>query len=108
MAASFCTIPLPQVIKGLVTIRVLIPFIAQVIGAVVLRVREPDRPRPFRMWLFPLPAIVALGLWGYVATSQEKGIKAGGVYVMLAGVLFYVVREALLKRHARVRVDAQH
>ena len=108
MAAIFCTISLPTVIQGLVTIRVLIPFIAQVIGAVILRVREPDRPRPFRMWLYPLPAIVAFGLWTYVATSQQKGIRIGGLYVMLAGVLFYLLREALLKRHARVRANAEH
>jgi len=108
MAAIFCAVPLPKVIQGLVTIRVLIPFIAQIIGAVILRVREPDRPRPFRMWLYPLPAIVALGLWTYVAFSQQKGIKAGGVYVMLAGVLFYFLREALLKRNAGMRVNAHH
>src|ERR1051326_8691012 len=100
-AALFCLLPLREVVQALVSIRVLIPFIAQVIGAVILRVREPDRPRPFRMWLYPLPAIVALGLWTYVAMSPEKGLKSSGLYVLAAGVVFFVAREALLKRHAR-------
>ena len=100
-AALFCLLPLREVVQALVSIRVLIPFIAQVIGAVILRVREPDRPRPFRMWLYPLPAIVALGLWTYVAMSHEKGLKISGLYVLAAGVVFFVAREALLKRHAR-------
>ncbi|HEV2720419.1 MAG TPA: amino acid permease [Thermoanaerobaculia bacterium] len=101
VAALFCLLPLREVVQGLVSIRVLIPFIAQVIAAVVLRVREPDRPRPFRMWLYPLPAIVALGLWTYVAVSPEKGLKVSGLYVLAAGCLFYFGRELLLKRHAR-------
>ena len=105
VAAVFCLLPLPKVVQGLVSIRVLIPFIAQVIGAVILRVREPERPRPFRMWLYPLPAIVALGLWTYVAWSPQKGLKIGALFVMAAGCLFFVAREALLKRHARATAE---
>src|SRR6266545_3411875 len=97
VAVLFCLLPLPKVVQGLVTIRVLIPFIAQVIGAVILRVREPQRPRPFQMWLYPLPAIVALGLWSYVAYSPQKGLKIGALFVMAAGCLFFFAREALLK-----------
>lgn len=100
VAALFCLLPLPKVVQGLVSIRVLIPFIAQVIAAVILRVREPERPRPFRMWLYPLPAIVALGLWTYVAWSPQKGLKIGALFVIAAGCLFFFAREALLKRHA--------
>jgi amino acid transporter len=101
VAALFCLFPLGKVVQGLVSIRVLIPFIAQVIGAVILRIREPQRARPFRMWLYPLPAIVALGLWLYVAVSPEKGLKWGALFVIAAGCLFFFAREALLKRHAR-------
>jgi amino acid transporter len=101
VAALFCLLPLGKVVQGLVSIRVLIPFVAQVIAAVILRVREPDRPRPFRMWLYPLPAILALGLWGYVAYSPQKGLRISGLYVLAAGIVFFVAREALLKRHAR-------
>ncbi|HEY6139604.1 MAG TPA: amino acid permease [Thermoanaerobaculia bacterium] len=100
VAALFCLLPLPKVVQGLVSIRVLIPFIAQVIAAVILRVREPERPRPFRMWLYPLPAIIALGLWTYVAWSPQKGLKIGALFVIAAGCLFFFAREALLKRHA--------
>jgi basic amino acid/polyamine antiporter, APA family len=100
-AAAFCLLPLGKVVQGLVSIRVLIPFIAQVIGAVLLRVREPERRRPFRMWLYPLPAVLALGLWSYVAYSPEKGLKWGALFVLGAGCLFFFAREALLKRHAR-------
>ena len=53
------------------------------------------------MWLYPLPAIVALGLWGYIVRSPQEGLKVGGLYVIAAGLIFYFVREWLLKRGQR-------
>ncbi len=106
VAALFCwRIPLETVIRGIITIRAIIPFIAQIIGAVILRIREPERERPFRMWLYPLPAIIALGLWMYVLSSPQKGIKMTGVYVMAAGVLFFFAREYFTRRATRQHAD---
>jgi amino acid transporter len=101
VTAAFVWLPLRHIIAGILSIRAIIPFIAQIIGAVVLRVREPDRPRPFRMWLYPLPAIVALGLWGYVVVSPEKHLRIAALYVIAAGALFFFVREALTRRASR-------
>jgi amino acid transporter len=98
VAAVFCWIPLKHVLQAILSIRAIIPFIAQIAGAVILRVREPERPRPFRMWLYPLPAIVALGLWTYIVISPEKGLKVGGLYVIAAGTLFYFLRGWLERR----------
>ncbi len=106
VAAVFCSLSLRHVLQAILSIRAVIPFMAQIIGAVILRRREPDRPRPFRMWLYPLPAIVALGLWGFIVTSPEKGLKAGGLYVMGAGTLFYVARWWLERRKGLSADDA--
>ena len=84
-------------LQAILSIRAIIPFMAQIAGAVILRVREPERPRPFRMWLYPLPAIIALGLWGFVVFSPEKHLRMGGLYVIAAGIAFYVAREALVR-----------
>jgi amino acid transporter len=100
VAAAFCSISLKNVLQAILSIRAVIPFIAQIIGAVILRQREPARARPFRMWLYPLPAIVALGLWSYVVISPQKGLKVGGLYVMAAGTLFYAARAWLERRRA--------
>lgn len=88
----FCFLSLPTVIRSIVTIRAVIPFFTQVVAAIVLRVREPNRPRPFRMWLYPIPAIVAMALWGYIVVSPEKGFKPAGAAVMAVGLLFFLFR----------------
>jgi basic amino acid/polyamine antiporter, APA family len=98
VTAAFCWLDLKHIIGGILSIRAIIPFIAQIVGAIVLRVREPDRPRPFKMWLYPLPAIVALGLWGYVVISPEKHLRLAALYVIAAGVLFFFLREAVVRR----------
>jgi amino acid transporter len=98
VAAAFCSLSLKNVLQAILSIRAVIPFMAQIVGAVLLRQREPNRRRPFRMWLYPLPAIIALGLWGYIVTSPQKGLKAGGLYVMATGSLFYLGRWWLEKR----------
>ena len=49
VAAAFCSFSLTHVLQAIISIRAIIPFIAQIIGAVILRQREPARARPFRM-----------------------------------------------------------
>jgi len=98
VAAIFCSISLKNVLQAILSIRAIIPFMAQIVGAVILRQRDPNRRRPFKMWLYPLPAIIALGLWGYIVISPQKGLKVGGLYVIAAGSLFYFARAWLQKQ----------
>jgi amino acid transporter len=103
VAAIFCQFNLKHVLQAILSIRAIIPFIAQIAGAVILRQRRPDMRRPFRMWLYPLPAIVALGLWSYIVISPEKGLKVGGLYVIAAGTIFYFARSYFTGSQTSVR-----
>src|SRR5438477_4691666 len=104
VAAIFCSISLTSVLQAIVSIRAIIPFMAQIVGAVILRQRDPNRRRPVKMWLYPLPAIIALGLWGYVVISPQKGLKVGGLYVIAAGSLFYFAR-AWLQNQSKFQIS---
>ncbi len=62
-AMVFCLFKLADVVTALVVIRISVQFLAQTVGIMVLRRRNPELPRPFRMWLCPVPAVLAfLGL----------------------------------------------
>ncbi len=98
VGALFCLLPLPTVIKSILSIRAIIPFMAQIIGSVVIRRRNPNGKRPFKMWLYPVPVFVALGLWAYIVASPEKGFQVAGAVVMSAGVVFFLGRSLLLKQ----------
>ncbi len=97
IAALFCFFRLADVIAALVVIRILVQFLAQIVGVIVLRVRRPDLPRPFRMWLYPLPALLALGGFIYVLISRKnflREIRYAAVLV-LAGLTIYFIRSRM-------------
>lgn len=58
-----CCFDLLQIITALMLARILSMFIAQIIGLMLYRRRHPEAPRPFRMWFYPLPALIALAGW---------------------------------------------
>ena len=82
---------LGMVIDALITTRILVQFIGQVFAVILLRRREPDRPRPYRMWLYPLPNLLALVGWIFVfATTDWQVILFGLGTLALGAVLFLV------------------
>ena len=69
-------------IAALIVIRIVLQFLMQTIGVIVLRMRRPDLPRPFRMWLYPVPALVAAGSFVFILISRRDFLRevryAGG------------------------------
>jgi amino acid transporter len=57
---------LANVINALLTTRILEQFIGQIFGVMLLRRQQPDRPRPYKIWLYPLPCGLALVGWLYM------------------------------------------
>ncbi|HYL98129.1 MAG TPA: APC family permease [Blastocatellia bacterium] len=94
VAAGFCFLKLADVIAALVVIRILIQFLAQIAGVVVLRIRKPELPRPFRMWLYPLPALIAFAGFAYVLFMRKNFQKElrYAVILLALGVVVYIVR----------------
>jgi len=94
IAAGFCFLRLADVIAALVVIRILVQFLAQIVGVMILRRRRPDLPRPFRMWLYPLPALIALCGFVYVLFMRpdfQKEMRYAAVLIVL-GLAIYFVR----------------
>ncbi|MGK5549752.1 APC family permease, partial [Streptomyces sp. URMC 127] len=54
---------LATLIQLLLTVMVLVQALGQVAAVTVLRRRQPALRRPYRMWLYPLPSLVALAGW---------------------------------------------
>jgi amino acid transporter len=94
VAAAFCFLRLKDAIAALVVIRILIQFLVQAVGLIVLRVRRPDLPRPFRMWLYPLPALLAIGGFLFILFNREHWQKEMryAVVILLAGLVIYMFR----------------
>jgi amino acid transporter len=94
VAALFCFFNLSQVITALVAIRILLQYVLQQVGVIVLRVRRPEMARPFRMWLYPLPPIAALAGFVFILFSRPDASREfiyAGV-VAITGTALYLLR----------------
>ncbi|HZT58731.1 MAG TPA: APC family permease [Pyrinomonadaceae bacterium] len=94
VAAAFCFLRLSEVIAALVVIRIVVQFLAQTVGVVVLRRRRPEMARPFRMWLYPAPAIAATCGFAYVLFMRPH-FQRELIYAALlvaAGLVIYFAR----------------
>ena len=84
-------VSLGTLIDAMITTRILVQFMGQVVVLVRLRRLEPNRPRPFRMWLYPLPAIVAMAGWLFVFATSGLEVILFGLATLGAGVLAFAV-----------------
>jgi amino acid transporter len=82
---------LGTVIDALIVTRILVQFMGQVVGLALLRKHRPDMPRPYRMWLYPLPALIALLGWIFVFATTELRVILFGVGVLALGAVAFLV-----------------
>jgi amino acid transporter len=94
VAALFCFLSLADVIAALVVIRITLQFFVQAVGLIVLRIRRPDLPRPFRMWLYPVPALLASVGFVYVLVYRTNSMKQirYALVILISGVIIYLLR----------------
>jgi amino acid transporter len=79
VAAGFCFFSLAQVITMLVITRILLQFFLQHVGVMLLWAQRPQLERPFKMPLYPLPPLVAMG--GFVFMVANRSHALGGLAV---------------------------
>ncbi|MDP9177511.1 MAG: APC family permease [Gemmatimonadota bacterium] len=82
---------LGTVIDALIVTRILVQFMGQAVGLILLRRHAPDMPRPYRMWLYPLPALVALLGWIFVFATTQFRVILFGVGVLALGCLAFLL-----------------
>jgi amino acid transporter len=78
------------VILSLMAVRILIQFVLHTVALFLIRARRPDIERPFKMWLFPLPAVISLLGYLYVFSSLELKYIVIGTVTLVIGTLFYL------------------
>jgi len=94
VAALFCFLRLADLIAALVVIRIVLQYLVQAVGVIVLRIRRPEMVRPFRMWLYPVPALVAAGSFVFILISRAgflREIRYAAV-ILAVGIVVYCVR----------------
>ena len=82
---------LSEVITGILAMRILVQFVGQGVGLMLLRHRRGTAGLPFKMPLYPLPVLVALAVWLLVFWSTGPVFMLSGLAVIGAGVVAFLL-----------------
>ncbi|MEQ1677751.1 MAG: APC family permease [Chitinophagaceae bacterium] len=88
---------LSDVISSILAMRIIVQFIGQGVGVVLLRKKFGTEGLPFKMWLYPLPVIISICIWIFLFISTEW-FALWGSLIALVGVGVYLVVERRRKR----------
>ena len=99
LATLACLADLETVITALLTARILIQFVAQIATVFYLRTRADLVARlPFRMILFPLPALIAVAGWLFVFATSGRIVIGYGLGTLLLGLVAFGVWDRAANR----------
>jgi fructoselysine transporter len=82
---------LSTVIAAILATRLLVQFIGQAIGLILLHRRWPPERFPFKMWLYPLPAVLTMFGWAALFWATGTARKWGLLLIGL-GILAFLLR----------------
>jgi amino acid transporter len=83
---------LSDVISAILAMRILIQFIGQAVGLLILRKTRPAETFPYKMPLFPLPIYIAIVLWVGILFATGLKMMLIGLAVIAAGTLVYFIK----------------
>lgn len=82
---------LSDVISAILAMRILIQFIGQAVGLLILR-QNKTTAFPYKMPFYPWPVIIVIAIWAFILFSTGLKMVAGGLIVISLGVLAYFVK----------------
>ena len=82
---------LSEVISGILAMRILVQFVGQGVGLMLLRRRHGTAELPFKMPFYPLPVLIALAVWLLIFWSTGPKFMLSGLAVIGAGVVAFLL-----------------
>ncbi|GAB3231764.1 APC family permease [Hymenobacter seoulensis] len=82
---------LGEVISAILAMRILIQFVGQAVGLVLLRRRRGTAGLPFRMPLYPLPVVLAIAVWLFILYSTGPTLILSALGVTAAGGVAFLL-----------------
>jgi len=77
-------------IAGILAVRLIVQFIGQAVGVMLLRKRLGTQQLPFKMWLYPLPAILTMIGWAWLFWHTGAARKWGLLEIAFGLTAFLV------------------
>lgn len=85
-----------SVVKAILAMRILVQFIGQAIGLLLLHKAKRNQHFPWRMPLFPIPVVIAILIWIGIFYSTGA-LMLYGLGVITAGIIVYFIKAYFTK-----------
>ena len=83
---------LGEIITAIIVMRILVQFIGQAAGLIAFRYRNKGQVFPFKMWLFPVPAVLSILIWSFIFFTSGWVYIAGAIGVISTGMILFSFR----------------
>ncbi len=92
------TFKMKHIIDGILAMRIMVQFIGQAIGVVLLRKRNGTTNLPYKMPLYPLPVLLAIAMWLFIFYATGVTIMLSFLLVFGSGLIVYITMAKLKKQ----------
>ena len=88
---------LSEVISAILAMRILIQFIGQAIGLLLLTKKRGKAIFPYKMPFFPLPVYAAIAMWLFILYSTGLKWTMYGLVVIALGLIVFIIKAKVNK-----------
>ena len=89
---------LKDVITAILMMRILIQFTAQAAGLIALRYSKSRENMPFKMPLFPIPAILSILIWLFIFCTNDLKFIIGALIIIISGIAVFYIRNYFTRK----------
>jgi fructoselysine transporter len=86
-----------HVIDAILAMRILLQFIGQAIGVVLLRKKNGSSKLPYKMPFYPVPILLAISMWLFIFYATGLAIQLSFFLVFGSGLLVYFIQAKIRK-----------
>lgn len=83
---------LKDVINAILAMRIMIQFVGQAVGLLILRTQKNKILFPYKMPLFPIPVVIAIAMWLFILLSTGKSLVGWGLFIIGLGAIAYLLK----------------
>ena len=84
---------LGQAIDSILAMRILVQFVGQAVGVVLLRKKFGTMKLPFKMWLYPVPVILSIFIWLFLFVSTGWFALWGSLIALVGVGVFFMTKK---------------
>ena len=89
---------LGDVITAILMMRILIQFVSQAVGLIAWHYRAPKEDRPFKMPLFPIPALLCIAIWLFIFCTNDSKFIYGAFAIIGSGIIAFYLKKKFEER----------